>query len=493
MSLKAKAVSGAVSTGTGQVLKFAIRTVSLVVLARYLGPADYGVVALVTAITSVLRVFQDAGLSMATVQAPTVSQVASSSMYWLNVLLGTVVAIVICAIGPLAASFYDRSELVFLFPCFALIALVTSFRAQRVALLQRELKFRVLARAEVVSSVLGVAAGIACAVTGWGLWSLVVIEVVQATVNNALIVRAHDWKPDRVYTHAEVVPFLRFGASILASNTLTHSSRSLDAVVIGSFVGPAALGIYNRAQNLLNGPLRQFISPMAAVARAAVFRATAVQDRFTRGVTAILSLIALGSALIVLTSFALAQQIVLVLLGNDWAACIPVFMILMPFAFIEPCIVFLHSVLVSKGEASALLKWKCFSLTVVVAGLFSGIPWGLTGVASAYVLSGVLIRFPLLFWYTSRKVGIPLRHLFSPVLPVLFACVVAGSLALYRHVNIPEPTVLQSLVTLAMTLPAFVVLVMLHPASRASARFVITSIRERLGPALPFGLSTAKR
>src|SRR5690606_16544355 len=74
MSLKAKAVSGAVSTGTGQLLKFVVRTVSLVVLARYLGPADYGLVALVTAITSVLRVFQDAGLSMATVQAPAVSQ-----------------------------------------------------------------------------------------------------------------------------------------------------------------------------------------------------------------------------------------------------------------------------------------------------------------------------------------------------------------------------------------------------------------------------------
>src|SRR5690606_6781385 len=131
------------------------------------------------------------------------------------------------------------------------------------------------------------------------------------------IVRAHEWAPDRTYRHAEVVPFLRFGASILASNTLTHASKSLDAVVIGTFLGPAPLGIYNRAQNLLNGPLRQFISPMAAVARAAVFRTTAVQDRFTRGVTSILSLIALGSALIVLTSFSLAQQIVLVLLGSD--------------------------------------------------------------------------------------------------------------------------------------------------------------------------------
>ena len=146
----------------------------------------------------------------------------------------------------------------------------------------------------------------------------------------------------------------------------------------------------------------------------------------------------------------------------------------------------------SKGEASALLKWKIFSLAVVVTGLFSGLPWGLTGVAGAYVLTGVFVRFPLLFWYTGRKVGIPLPQLFGSVMPVLLACAVASSIAVYRHVNYPAPGLLQSCLTLLIALPTFGLLISLHRQSRNSVRFVVESIRARFGPSLSLDAAGAR-
>ncbi len=479
-SLKTRAVNGALSAGGGQLIRFAIKLGTLAVLARFLTPADYGLVALVTAITSVLRLFQDAGLSTATLQAREVTHLQSSSMYWLNVGLGGLLFLLTVLLGPVAAQLYNHPEMTLLFPCFGLAAFITSFRAQRVALMQRDLQFHLQVVSEIVADVLSSALGIGLAMVGAGLWCLPAIEISQRLFSNLLLFLFHDWRPAFRFSYPEIRPFLRFGSSIMGANAVARATQGFDALVVGSFLGAAPLGLYNRAQNLLHAPINQFVSPLSAVARAAIFRTASEPARFTRSVTAVLQIIALGGALIVLLSLSLAPQIVGIVLGPAWVACVPLFMALMPFAMVEPCSVFLHSVLIAKGEGSALLKWKLANAGLVLGSLLIGLPWGVLGVALSYGLGGLLLRFPLLFVYASRKTEIPFRTLIGSVAPTTGACAVAAMAAVYRNVHQPNLGPLQALGTVAIVLSLFAALTLLSPGPRAALTGLRRTAADRL-------------
>lgn len=486
MSLKKKAFSGAVSTGAGQLAKLALRLTSLAVLARFIGPDEYGLVALVVAVTSVVSVFQDAGLSMATVQAPSITPLQSSSMFWANVGLGALIFAALSGMGQFAAQWYGREELAYLFPLFGLAVFITSFRSQRIALLQRELNFRLLAAAEVGSQALAVVVAIALAVGGYGVLALVALEISQTLFNNIILFLYHSWRPQFRYSWAAIKPLLSFGVPVMLSSGVARLIANVDAIVIGTFLGSAPLGIYNRSQSILKAPMRQFNNSLGVVARSAIFRAAQQQDRFERGISSILQIISFASAVIVLVGLSLAQPIVLIFLGNDWLQCVPIFMCLVPFAFIEPSAVFLNSVLISKGEGGAILKWKLVNLSIGAAAVFAGLPWGMIGVALGSSLSSVFIRFPLLMRYASLKADVPFALLVRSLAPALLPCSLASSFAVYRYLEDPNRGVLGSLVTLSVSLGLFA-------ASAAAFRDTRRTVRLAVGNLSAIARQRARR
>ena len=105
--LKDRTVRGGLVTISALALKFVLRTGSLVVLARFLTPNDFGLVGMVTAVTGVLSIFKDAGLSTVTVQRLTITNEQISTLFWLNMLVGAVLFGLCLAIAPVLVVFYQ--------------------------------------------------------------------------------------------------------------------------------------------------------------------------------------------------------------------------------------------------------------------------------------------------------------------------------------------------------------------------------------------------
>lgn len=481
MSLKQQAVRGSFSMLSGQLLKFALNLGSITVLARLLSPDDYGLVAIALSTTVILETFREAGLSTATLQRPTLSQIELSSMHWVNVGLGFAVFLFVLGLAPVMRSIYDREQLLYILPCFGAVGLVASFGVQRAALLQRNLEFRKLAIADVSSQAAGLVAGIAAALQGAGYWALVISQGTTAIGYNLALAVASDWRADLVVDREKIRPLLSFGASIMASRVLNRMARGLDALVIGYFLNTAAVGIYNRAQSILNRPLDQLASPVLKVALSVMYRLSDDARRFSDGVMAMLGLISLGSSILVLFFLNFAGPIVLVMLGDNWSASVPIFIALTPFAFVEPSACFLSDVLVAKGDSRALLKWTVVSVVIIGLGLLVGLQWGLVGVATSFGLFGLFVRMPLFMLYTCRTTGLSFPTMARFILPSLAAGAAGAVLPIYHQVSGQELSLPESCIQASVSFIAFAAVYLSFRQGRKMVELINWIVRNRSG------------
>ena len=171
--MKRKTIQGGVAKLCSQAAFFVLRLVSLVIMARLLGPAQFGLVAMVTIVTGLYGLFTSAGLSSATVQRGTITLEQISTLFWVNMLVGAALCALCLASAPVFVAFYDEPRLFWITVVMAIDFLVNAAGVQHIAILQRELRYVTISVMEVLSQVVSIAAGVTLAVAGFGYWALV--------------------------------------------------------------------------------------------------------------------------------------------------------------------------------------------------------------------------------------------------------------------------------------------------------------------------------
>lgn len=382
--LKGRSVRGGAVTLSSQVIKFILQMGSTIVLARLLLPSDFGLVAMVTAITGFVAMFKDAGLSMATVQRREITHDQVSALFWLNVALSAAVTIVVAALAPLIAAFYSEPRLVWITLALAGTMLFGGFAAQHQALLQRQMRFRALAIIEISSMSGGIAAAIGMALSGSGYWSLIGMVGLTAALNALLVWVLCDWRPGRPKRGSGVGQMVRFGGGLTAFNFLNYFTRNADNVIVGFALGSGPLGVYSKAYNLLMLPIRQINAPVGSVMLPALSRLQNDSGRYHRAYLQAISAIAMVGMPIVVCAFVLADEAVELLLGPGWEQAAAVFRWLAPAAFFGTINVAPGWLCISLGRAGTQVRWAMVSAPLTVLAFLIGVRWGIVGVAAAF-------------------------------------------------------------------------------------------------------------
>lgn len=441
--LKQKTIQGGIARLCAQVASFALRLGSLMILARLLGPKDYGLVGMVTAFTGILSLFRDFGLSSAAVQRATVTDEQISTLFWINILVGAVLTLVTAALAPALAAFYHEPRLVAVTAVMAIGFLFNAAGVQHSALLQRQMRFTTLAVINTISLIVGTAVAIAGAETGYGYWSLVAMSIVSPLIGTLGFWLAAAWIPGMPRKRAGVRSMMRFGGTVTFNSVLAYAAYNSEKVLIGRFWGADAIGIYGRAYQLINIPMDNLNSAVGEVAFSALSR---LQDDLSRLKSYFLKGYSLVLAMTLPVTFAcalFANDIVFVLLGPKWNDAAPIFRFLAPtiliFAIINP----LGWLLFSLGLVGRSLRMAMVFCPVIIGGYALGLPYGPKGVALGYSAVMVLLVIPFTIWAV-HGTGISARDILMVVIRPLFSGMVAGALAFgtrlaYGHSLSPLP------------------------------------------------------
>jgi len=453
--LKEKTIRGGLARLAAQGANFALRTGSMMVLARLLNPKDFGLVGMVTAFTGFLSLFRDFGLSSAAIQRASVTEEQVSTLFWINMFVGAILGIAAVAMAPVIAAFYHEPRLLAVTVVLASGFLFNAAGVQHGVLLQRQLRFTALAIINTLALVVGTAIAIGGALAGYGYWSLVAMTIALPLVTTIGSWVTSGWVPGKPRRQSGIRSMMRFGGGITLYGLISYVGTNFEKVLLGRFWGSDALGLYGRAYQLINIPTDNLNFAAGEVAFSALSRIqhepARLKNYFLKGYALVLAMTLPITVLCAL----FAEDMILVLLGPKWSAAVPIFRLLAPtilvFAIVNP----LGWLLCSTGRVGRLLKMALVTTPFMIAGYFAGLPYGPRGVACAYSLLMLLWILPAIAWAVNGT-GITVWDIALTVRSPLVAGTVAALSALgvrwsYGRFLSPLPRlIIESIVMLAV-------------------------------------------
>jgi len=403
--LKRRTAHGALVSTVAQGAALVLRTGSTMLLARLLLPADYGLVGMTTAFTGFLGLFRDGGLSMASVQRDSITPAQSSTLFWVNLAVGVLLALLCAAIAPVLAVFYGEPRLVWVTVITGISFLFNGAGAQHRAILQRSLRFITLSVIDTVGLVLSVALGIGMAVAGGKYWALVVMAITPPIVSTVGVWFATGWIPGLPQRRSGIRSMLWFGGTLTLNSVVIYMAYNMEKVLLGRYWGAETLGIYGRAYQLINLPTETLNQTIGSVSFSALSRVqndpARLRSYFMKGYGLLLSLV----IPIAMACVLFADDLIRVFLGAKWHESAPVFRLLAPTVVAVAMMNPLGAVLLATGRVVRNFNLALLITPVVILGYVIGLRHGPQGVAAGYSIAMVLVIVPVVVW---AKHGLPI-------------------------------------------------------------------------------------
>lgn len=407
-----------------------LQIIQLAALARLLSPTDFGLAAMMAVVIGLAGVYGDLGLSNAVLTHSPLSKRVLSSLYWVGLIAGLLLTALVVLIAPLAAHLFAEPKLTELVRLAALGFLLVPLGVQFQLLLQRNLEFRPIVLVEVPSTALGVAVAVACAWRGLGVFSFVIGSLVGtgAKALAYLAIGVRRWPLSMECSLSEVRQMLGFGVYQLGERTVFYLSQNLDKAVIGSLLGPVALGYYSTAFQLTQKPL-QLLQPMATRVTTPLY--VHIRDDKSRLASAYVLVVELSAAVlfpVFSLLIVLAEPIVILFLGERWQGITPVLRWLSLLGCFLAVGFPIGSLLIARKRADWSFWFNIWRLLPFTVAILVGSNFGLTGVAISLVIAQAVGAFPAGFVLPARLIGMPAsRFLLALVGPAALALVAAAT------------------------------------------------------------------
>ena len=404
--LSGRVMSGFFWTMSGNGVQAVLKVLVTIVLARLLSPTDFGVVGAATIVVSLAQIVSQMGIGPAIVQKAELTDRDLRTGLLLSIAMGLLLGAMVYLSAPLVAAFFRMTNLGSLVQAMSIMFPILGLGVVAESLLQRDLRFRITALTDVVSFALGYGAvGIALAYAGWGPWALVVAQLVQTTIRVAIVNVLNRRARGPGFNMASARALLWFGTGFSIARFSNFMAQQLDNVVVGRWMGAEALGLYGRAYqflmlpaNLIGASADRVLFPVMATVQDDTAR---LRRGFVRGSNlAALATLPLSGFLIVA-----APELVIVLLGQDWAAVAGPFRILALILVLRVSYKLSDSVARATGAVYRRAWRQCLYAAAVFGGAWMGHFWGLEGVAWG-VAGAVALNYLLMFHLTARLIGV---------------------------------------------------------------------------------------
>jgi O-antigen/teichoic acid export membrane protein len=416
-ALRGGFVSLAMQYGNG-----ALQILAAVILARLLAPEDFGLVAIVTVLTSFAPLLIDFGLGDATVQRSKITQRQVNSLFWLSSGIGLAVAVIVAVCSPLIAWIYGEPRLEPIALCTAITFVLGGMSNQHLALLRRSMQFGRVANIQVLSTLAGIAIAIVVAICGFGYWALVLRPVVSTLCVAVGAWFVCPWRPGFPAFDAEVKPMVRFGLHVMGFSVIATMAKSVDRIALGLRYPPDQVGYYQNATALYENSILSALIQLHIVASAALSKlqsdAGALRQKYEAALSALAFFFMPAAAILSVV----AEDLTVILLGEKWRLAGSLLSILALrgiFQVVEGSQGWLH---LSIGRADRWRNWGLITAAVQVVAVLGGLPFGAEGVAIAMVIASMLIAVPSIT-YAGRPIGIGAALVIRAVGPQLIGAI----------------------------------------------------------------------
>lgn len=389
-SLKLKTFRGSLSLGGATIGLRVFSIFTSVLLARLLHPAEFGQVALAQVVLTIIAMLSTLGLPAAVIQTPLDKGRAAFSALAINAVAATVVCSALMISAPWLGFLLGDPNVVPVLQVLSLTLLLGGITRVPEALIQKELLFGRLSVMGIITEVVTVGVSIGLAWKGWGVWSLVYGAIAGAVTNAVtawIFVPSHSWVRLANWDHGIVRQILSFGMRMVGSTSIYTLYSYTDNYVVGRVLGTDLLGFYSRAVDLTSKTVDSINRTIGVVLFPSYAQVQEDKDRLTRAYLKSLRMISLLTIPIAGGLFAVADELVVVLLGVEWSPAIPALKILTFMSLLKPLSSTTSALFISTGHPEYNLRAGLAVTAALLLAIFAFLPWGVVGVAYAVVFA----------------------------------------------------------------------------------------------------------
>ncbi len=425
-----RTISGLKWTLAAQVMSQGARFLISVLLARLLAPVDFGLLAMTAVFTGFADLFSDFGFSSALIQRKEIEDRHYSSVFWLNLGLGILLAGLAVAAAPLVSRFYHEPRLASIMMVISISFPLASLSLVQRAALTRAMEFRSLGLIDTGTAIVSGGIAIVLAMRGFGVWSL----VWQLLLSSVLTVLATwwvtGWRPQWSFDRAALADLFGFSANLTGFSLINYWFRNGDNMVVGKYFGSAALGIYARAYNLMLLPLTQITYVVSKVMFPALSRMQDDKARVRSVYLRSIALIALITFPLMLGLLVVADHFVLAIYGNAWAGVIPILRMFCVLGLVQSISSTAGSIYQSQGRTDWMFWWGTIYALLYIGGIILGVWLGSSmAVAACLTVVGILLT-PVGFIVSGKLIGMSFLHVAKSAWGVL-ACATAMACSIW--------------------------------------------------------------
>lgn len=417
----------AVAKLTAQLVSWAV---TLVVL-RILSPADYGLMAIVMVVISIVGGVAEFGIGASLVQAPTLDHTALArivgALGLVNLACGAAVAL--CA--PWFATWFGDPELLPLIQVAAVQFLFSAVEVVPQSLLQRDLDFSRVARIEIAGAFVTSFSTLTLAFAGFGVWALVLGWLVGGAMRAALFAATGRLVLPRFGARG-IGAHVRFGGTITITRVIWQITVQMDTIIAGRFLGREMLGLYSVAMQFATLPMNKVMGVVNQVALSAVSRMQEERERLRTRLLEALRLLALVSIPCLWGMSSVAPELVDAVLGPKWGSAVIALQLVSLVAPLRMLLAIFATALAAIGRAELELRNTTVGAVVMTVSFLTGVQWGLPGLAASWLVA-VPVTAAICLPRTARALGLHLVEIRTALrTPLLAGCAMYALVSLAR-------------------------------------------------------------
>lgn len=396
--------------------------IALLVLARLVGPADFGVAALAFGIVQVLAVVVEALFHDAIVQRQTLTDKHLDTALWAGLGLGVVVAGSCWLLGPVIASFLDTPSFAPVLGVMGIGLVFSGASCAPMAGLRRNLNFRPLTTASLVARLLSAIIAVVMAVMGYGVWSLVGQQIALVAIKAVILWSSLPWRPRLRISLVHLRVLMSFGGLSLGSRVIWLGSVRVFMILVGHSLGVAAVGYMNIASRVVDTVFDLFGGAAHNLALSVFSRRQTDRAALARAFQSATQFSAMGMLPLFAGLALCAEQTVAIVLGTEWMPSVPLIQILCVAAMAQFIFLFPNAAVTAIGRPGLIFAISVFSTSFVLAA-FLLIQPATVEEATAIWAARIIVTAPILVVMMNKLIDLPwsgiLRAAGAPLLATL--------------------------------------------------------------------------
>lgn len=423
-SLKQKATTGMMWTALQKYSMMFLNFVFDIILARLLNPSDFGCIEMLTVFMLVAETFVNGGFGSALIQKKRPTQTDYSTVFFWNIGMAVVMYAILYLCAPAISRFYNTTILSNILRVQGLILFVYAFNIIQFNQLKKKLNFKAIAIIVVISQVVSFVVTVVLAYKGFGVWSLVVKNLVAGSLASLICWFYSKWKPSLVFSWQSFKELFGFGFYMFLSNIVTQISVKIQSLLIGKLYSPSVIGFYAKAsstEHMASSSISQIMEQVTFPLYAEVQDNKTDLQNMVKRLTMTLAYVTFPLLFILLL---LAKPIFILVYTEKWLTSVPYFQVLC-IAGLAHCLQSVNMQTISAiGKSKVTFVWTMVKRIVGIGFVVLGL--------MLYGMKGLLCGAVLNQWFTyfvnmglvSKYVGYKWTRQLLDLSPVSFASIV---------------------------------------------------------------------